>query len=150
MKYQNLFVKPSRRAKPEGVTDVQVLVRGSAGVFSATTDAEGRYAINGVPPGAYGINVLPPAGFSKLGVSGGFDIKDPRACQVQDFWLHYAGRIVGTVLEASGQPAAGVRVEIAPSAAPGEPLGILLLPTDANGRFELQDIQPGSYVVGLG
>ena len=151
VKYQNFFVKPSGRAKPEGVTDVQVFVRGSAGVFSATTDAEGRYAINAVPPGAYEIEVLPPAVFTKLGLWGSFDIKDPRACQVQDFWLHYAGRIVGAVLDASGQPAAGVRVEIAPSAAPEEPLRwIFHLPSDANGRFELADIQPGSYVVGVG
>ena len=93
--------------------------------FSATTDAEGTLSINGVPPGAYEIKVLPPAVFSELGMSGGFDIKDPRACQVQDFWLHYAGRIVGTVLEASGQPAAGVQRGNCPvrraGGAPGDP-----------------------------
>ena len=128
VKYQNLFVKPSRRAKPEGVTDVQVLVRGSAGVFSATTDAEGRYDINGVPPGAYEIEVLPPAVFTKLGLWGSFDIEDPRACQVNNFWLYYAGRIVGTVLEGRGSPPPGFAWKLPRPPRRGSPWGSSFYP----------------------
>jgi hypothetical protein len=135
-----------------GVADVQVLVRGSAGVFSAMTDAEGRYAISGVPPGKYETQVLPPSEFSTRHLSGTFEIGDPRACRVEDFSLHFAGRVAGTVLDASGRPVPDTRVEIAPAAALDEPLYLdySLSRTDANGQFELGDIPPGSYVVGIG
>jgi hypothetical protein len=135
-----------------GVADVQVLVRGSAGVFSGMTDAEGRYFINGVPPGKYETQVLPPSKFSTRYLAGTLEIKDPRACRVADFSLHFAGRVFGTVLDASGRPAPDVRVEIAPAAAPDEALYLepSVLRTDANGLFELADIPPGSYVVGVG
>jgi hypothetical protein len=141
-----------RPVKYGGVPDVQVLVRGSTGVFSAMTDAEGKYAIEGVPPGSYETELLPPPAFSTRSVAWKFEIKDARACQVQDFSLHYAGRVAGTVLDAAGLPVADVRVEIAPSSRPDEPLFIpsSTAKTDGNGHFEIADISPGSYVVGVG
>ena len=134
------------------LANVQVLVQGPAGVFSGTTGEDGRYAIAGVPPGKYETEVLPPSEFSRRFPYATFEVKDPRACQVQDFVLVYAGRVSGVVLDAAGHPAAGVRVEIAPASTPDRPMlaeraGAA---TDANGLFELSEIQPGSYVVGVG
>jgi Carboxypeptidase regulatory-like domain len=134
------------------VADVQVLVRGSAGVFSGVTGDDGRYVITGVAPGTYETEVLPPPEFSTRYLSRTFEIKDPRACQQSDFGLQYAGRVSGVVLDAAGRPAADVRVEIARAASPDDPLLLesSRSKTDANGQFELADVQPGSYVVGVG
>jgi hypothetical protein len=137
----------------ELIPDVQVLVRGSKGVFSGMTGADGRYTIPGVPPGSYETEVLPPPQFSPRHLSRKFDIKDPRACQVEDFGLQYAGRVAGVVLDAADQPAAQVRVEIARASAPDDPIFLdssATATTDSNGLFELVDVQPGSYVVGVG
>jgi protocatechuate 3,4-dioxygenase beta subunit len=135
-----------------GVPNVQVLVRGRAGVFSAMTDAEGRYAIERVPPGEYEVELLPPPAFSTRYVKSKFEIRDARACQVTNFSLHYAGRVAGTILDAAGRPAARVRVQIAPAGRPDEPLLVesSLSKADGNGQFELADVAPGEYVAGVG
>jgi hypothetical protein len=134
------------------VADVQINLRGSAGVFSGSTDAAGRYAIAGVPRGAYEAEALPPALFSSEYLISKFEIKDTRACQVQDFYLRYAGLITGTILDARGAPVAGARVEIArvgepPNTSNAHPYRP---ESDAGGRFELSEVQPGSYVIGVG
>jgi len=134
------------------VADVQVLIRGSAGVFSGITDSEGRYAITRVPPGTYKTDVLSPLSFSARGFSSTFEIKDPRACRVEDVWLAFTGRVAGSVVDAAGRPLPDVRVEIAPAATPDVPVPYFILgaTTRSNGQFEFVDVQPGSYVVGVG
>jgi hypothetical protein len=134
------------------VSDVQIVVRGAAGAYTASTDAEGRYAIQGVRPGEYGIEAIPPSEFSDRYLTSKFEITDARACRVQDFFLRFNGRISGVLMDAGGMPARGARVELAPADTPdrpisGEPSRAV---TDAGGRFELSAIQPGRYIIGVG
>jgi len=138
-----------------GVADVQVVVRSPGGVFSGITDEQGRYAIAGLPVGSYDVEVLPPWGYSTSYLHAKFDIKDPRACRVEGFSLHNAGRVTGTIVDASGNAVAGLHVEIAPEHALEQPLHFWSVPagpvkTDAFGRFEITDIPPGRFVVGIG
>jgi hypothetical protein len=150
-------VKVGERNDPDGpwvqrpVSDVQINVRGSAGVYSASTDADGRYTIGGIRPGSYEVDVLPPSIYSSRYQSK-FEIKDTRECRVEDFYLRYDARITGTIVDRSGRPAPSVRVELAlvgrspyfASAYPPRPK------TDDHGRFELSDVQPGRYVLAVG
>lgn len=138
-----------------GVADAQVVARSRGGVFGGMTDAQGRYTIPGLPVGSYDVDVLPPWGYRTSYLHAKFDITDPRACRVEDFALHYAGRVTGTIVDASGQPVAGLRVEVAPEQTPERPLQLWSgaagpWKTDAFGRFEIPDIPPGRFVVGVG
>jgi hypothetical protein len=134
------------------VADVQVLVRGSGGTFSAMTDAAGKYSVAGIPVGAYEIEVLPPANFSTRYLQRKIEIKDTRACQEEDFALHFDGRIQGTLVDTSGKTVAGIRIDVMPAARPLEPPSVHPPNpvSDAAGRFELVDIPPGQYLVGVG
>ena len=134
------------------VADVQVLVRGPRGTFSAMTDATGKYSVTSIPVGAYELEVLPPANFSTRYLQRKIEIKDARACQVVDFSLRFDGRIRGTLLDTTGRTVAGVRIDVVPAARPLE-LSSVYPPnpiSDAAGRFELVDIPPDQYLVGVG
>jgi hypothetical protein len=134
------------------VPDVQVLVRGSRGTFSGMTDAAGKYSVAGIPVGAYEVEVLPPANFSTRYLQRKIEIKDARACRVEDFSLHLDGRIRGTLVDVTGKTVAGIRIDVVPAAQPLQ-LSLVHPPnpvSDTAGRFELVDIPPGQYLVGVG
>jgi hypothetical protein len=134
------------------VADVQVLLRGARGTYSAMTDATGTYNIAAIPVGAYEVEVLPPPAFSTRYLQRKVEFTDPRACRAEDFSLHYDGRIIGTVIDASGRPAAGVRLDVVAADHPGEPASFHIEKpvTDAAGRFELADVPPGRYLLAVG
>jgi hypothetical protein len=134
-----------------GVADVQVLVRGSSGSFSAMTDTTGSYNISGIRPGSYQVEFLPPAGFSTGGHQSKVEFTDARACRVADFSLHYDGRIRGRLVDATGQPVAGVRLDLVSAANPQSTL--FFVPTrvsDDAGRFEIAAVPPGLYLLAVG
>jgi hypothetical protein len=132
------------------VADVQVLLRSTGGVFSGMTDPAGRYTIAHVPPGTYDFEVLPPSGFSRRFLGAHVELKDPRACVVQDFGLRYDGRVSGTLVDGRGKPVADLRVDIAPADRPEDRLPDSRATSDAFGHFELTDVPPGRYIVGIG
>jgi protocatechuate 3,4-dioxygenase beta subunit len=94
------------------------------------TDAEGRYSIRGLSPdGAYSLN----AEADDYGQGGAAVTLDPdrETTQAQPLQLdRLTARIGGRVVDASGKPVAGVRVEIN-----GSRNGNRTTVTDAEGRF---------------
>jgi hypothetical protein len=133
-----------------GVPDVQVLVRGSAGTFSAMTDTTGSYSIAGIRTGSYEVEFLPPAGFTTGGYRQKIEFTDPRACRVEDFWLHYDGRILGSLIDAAGQPVAGVRLDLVSAANPQSSSFSTDLVSNDAGRFEIAGVPPGWYLLAVG
>jgi hypothetical protein len=134
------------------VADVQILLRGTRGTFSGTTDTAGKYSVSGIPAGSYDMEVLPPPAFSTRYQQRKIEFTDPRACRAEDFSLHYDGRISGTILDASGRPVPNVPLDLVAAAHPDLPLSIHVpnAISDGSGRLELIDVPPGSYLVAVG
>lgn len=108
--------------------------------YNATTDAGGTFQIAGVQPGEYNSRYeksgyvqleLPTFGQARLrvGLSG-----TVRA----DVEMSAMATLRGRVLDPEGKPAPKISVELGPFIA-GD--------TDAEGRFEFQDVRPGTYIL---
>src|SRR5262249_14092057 len=75
-------------------------------------------------------------------------VPDAAACARRDIIMVIDGRIRGRITDAAGKPVAGLQVSA--EAAPGtrQPW-VLDAKTDADGRYEIQQVQPGKFYVGV-
>lgn len=111
--------------------------------FETRTDAEGRFRVGPLPPGDYALVVSSP-GFLTAHLT---DIV-AEDLSAEDLVLHRPRRIVGQVL-LDERPVAGVRVRAHDSEYEPETDGEAPFTgvTDAQGRFVLEDVSPGDYVL---
>lgn len=130
---------------------VAVTVRTGTIVRTVTTNADGRYEVAALPPGPGSLTLAPPAGFGEGVQVVDFDLPDPRACWQADFTLSQSAAASGAVVNASGRPLAGIRVE----AVAAELAGFSPPPyhspavSDARGAFGFDRLPPGRYVFGV-
>jgi hypothetical protein len=130
---------------------VAVTVRTATIVRTVTTDADGRYEVAALPPGPGSLTLTPPAGFGEGVRELDFDLPDARACWRADFTLSPSAAASGAVVDASGHPLAGIRVE----AVAAELAGFSPPPyhspavSDARGAFTFDRLPPGRYVFGV-
>ena len=145
---RNLAGDAPRKYGP--VADVHIQLRGPAGAREARTDDQGRYEITGIRPGKYELQVFPPAVF-RSNLRSEIDLADARACAVSDFSIHFDGRVSGVVRSMSGQPAADVTLQLmaAQRSDPRRPAEMISATTDSAGHYELRDVPPGDYIVGV-
>jgi len=127
-----------------------VMLRGPR-AFEAQTDEQGRYSITGVPPGTYELQMVPPAAFGGGYGRPNLELRDARACAVENFYVRYNGRITGVVLDADGGPAADVPVQAIAADAVGATGPVLPLRARAGpgGYYEFTWVSPGRYLVGV-
>jgi hypothetical protein len=122
-------------ASAEAVAGATVSLAGSG--FSATTDANGVYGIEGVPEGVYVVTVASPAHQTLVVTDVGVADGDTA---VEDFWLGAAddpagtGTVVGTVTDGT-QPIAGARVAVEGTE--------LAVDTDEDGEFTIAGVPAG-------
>ena len=140
------------RARDYGpVGNVDVTLRGADRSFQARTDQNGRYELTGIPSGRYDLTAAPPPPYSTAFLKRQFELRDPRACFRADFGLRYDSRVSGTIVDADGKPATGAIVEILPVEQIGNPVYVPpeTMIADEAGLFEMAEVSPGRYVLGV-
>jgi hypothetical protein len=141
--------------EPEGNRDVARPVEGSvtlAGLdkqYTRMTDSGGGYSLTGIAPGSYQIRYELPG--YKAEWAPDSVMVSPKGCAVADAFLRVARRIHGTVRKEDGQPASGVSVELSPQHPEPESWRnpVLVAESDDRGRFEIDGIPPGTFLLGI-
>jgi hypothetical protein len=122
---------------------------GGAGVRrSAKTDANGSYAFDGLPSGTYRVRADVPARHRSDEDEDPIEL-EPDGCARANFVIRPDTRVQGRVLDASGVPAPGVRVELVPAGETGWVPGVEGETTDDDGVFRFDELAPGRYVLGV-
>jgi hypothetical protein len=124
-----------------------ILFGGPSSRYNATTDAVGHFKITGIAPGNYRAQAEKD-GFSSPAVdiasllsgSGVRVVPGPDPVRLE-LKLSPLGSVAGRVFSPDGKPAAGVEVSLSPNITADMSI------TDAEGRFALENIRPGSYIL---
>ena len=129
------------------VSEVKIVIEGQSRRVEAVTNAKGKYRITKLPAGSYTVKVELPEGLGIHNSEQQVTVSD-RGCAQVDFWMQPDTRITGTVLDANGQPASEILIELVPlpdrrNAYPAS------VKTDQNGHYELKLLQPGPYLLGV-
>jgi hypothetical protein len=131
--------------------------------YATAADAAGRFGFPDVPAGRYTLMVSKPAYLTAFFGTGqgvlppGLPIAVAAGQTVKDVTLRMVrgGVITGTVIDETGAPVPGVRLQIMQPFGSGEDrrLGNVVIQgapfTDDRGRYRIYGLQPGSYVVGI-
>ncbi len=135
----------------------RMVVLGAGGDFgeaSAQTDANGRFALEHVGPGDYVVMLvnMDPAG----GFSFGAQTRKVTVVEGEEVFVEFGGekapsaRLLGRLLD-GGAPVAGRMVVLLPADADGGladlMAGMKMTTTDSEGRFDMQGLAPGRYVL---
>jgi hypothetical protein len=113
--------------------------------YAAFTDNDGNYEFEPLPRGAYHLSTNTSEG---LLVEEGNTVISPRSCSQVGFTLEPDGRISGRVIAADGKPAKSVQVAVVPVSTGN--LQFTSAFSDELGRFEVKQLHPGRYLVGVG
>jgi hypothetical protein len=123
------------------------LVRRIAGGKAAVSAADGSYEIGGIPadslalPGLISVRVAPPG--NGRGWSEEVDVEEEALSWEHDFTIAGLRRLPGRVVDPEGEPAAGVLVRVQALERDAAARAV----TDAMGRFILEDLPAGGYVL---
>ncbi len=126
----------------------RVVLTGTNGELTTTTAADGSYSFAGVAPGDYRI-FAEKAGWTgsrteNVRLFGG-------GCARNALTLQSHGEAQGVLRDATGRPAAGVRVELVRVLPDGHLAGMVShwSETDENGRFRFRNVAAGTFVMGV-
>lgn len=133
---------------------------GSDKSLSATSGSDGSYRIEGITPGEYLVDLVKPqtggsggGAFFAMAAFGGEAKGVPVTIEAgaeaqQDLFLPATGRVHGAVSETGG-PLEGVSVSLKKADQGFFPMPAASAKTDARGRFELADVEPGEYTLSV-
>lgn len=138
------WINENGSSRQQPIANVQITIKGPGGDSNVVkTDSNGRYEVLARPGLSLLTPTLPPGmSFGTVGI----ELLDPRGCTRADLTAKYAGRIVGRVLTASGVPVPNLTVELVHAGGRDSPFSQRRTLTNSAGRFEISDIEPGSYL----
>src|SRR5262249_15036930 len=116
---------------------VRVQLSGPSGAREARTDWKGTYNIDGLSAGEYELSFIPMDPLKAAPPLARVELRDNRACYVEDATVQFDGRISGVALTADGKPVADVPIALMAAAKADDIRGDqLLVRSDADGRYE--------------
>jgi protocatechuate 3,4-dioxygenase beta subunit len=151
---ERTILNPKDRTAPMTVpaAGVRVALTSEANRFTVTTDSEGKLEVQ-VPPGEYTIAPVLPQTIRVYGAPIRASVP-ARGCAPVHFSLTSNGRIEGRVVRQDGTPVSRTSVDVIPADLPPDqrPDSFTTAPsgsTDENGRFTVDAILPGRYLVAV-
>jgi hypothetical protein len=136
--------EPSRPAPNYGVT-----LRSVTREWKATTNAEGRYELSGIPAGIYQIALSVPPTEHGYGPST-VEMADARGCAAAHYTVVPDGRVVVRLVDSEGRPLPRLGVEIVRLASMSERFpDSRRQQTNAGGEVQFAQLAPDRYVVGI-
>ena len=139
------------RAYDERKTETTVRLF-TGGQERTTKSSGGEYEFSGLPEGAYRIEIETPAGYTTHSTAQDVPLPNRRACAEVNFRFSPDGRIAGRLIGRDGTPLPNVSVEVTSTEARPHPdygLQKDSTRTEADGLFELKNLPPGRYIVGV-
>lgn len=142
------------------VTDPARLVEGMfnpTASIRATTDSEGVYRLEGLPPGKYRVAPSAPELVS-AGRPDEVTVSEGATVEGVDFALSPGGVITGMITDSDGRPVIGQRISLKPLDKPEAPSPAAAMmtftdrmySTDDRGIYRIFGLRPGRYLVSAG
>lgn len=119
---------------------------------TTVTDRAGDFIFEPLDRGRYIVSVDAPEQYYVHDPPAGVEIRDPRACAQVDRRVSSNGRVAGRVVDAAGQPVAGVTIELT-TALPkvvtrAEAVSRRAI-TDSAGRYDIARLPAGRFLLGI-
>src|SRR6266481_3252850 len=142
--------KSSDWRTPKPLEGVMVKIEGQQRTFDAVTDSKGEYELTGLSAGRYKVHAVVPD-YYRQDQNWIRDVKlNDRGCAHEDFFAQNDSGITGHVFRPDGTALAKANVELMPV----ERESIQRLSgdetwADEKGEYELGEIPPGRYLLGI-
>jgi Carboxypeptidase regulatory-like domain len=131
---------------PQPLPDIGVRVVKDGAAETTVSNPAGDFSVGSRGAGHYSVEVDVPARYYTDDTRTGIELADARACAEVDVVLSNNGRVAGRVVSDGGLPVAGLTIELATANLTERRRTI----TDRDGRYALNRIPPGRFVVRAG